>query len=187
MGVQIKVNTLSNSLIIDDGTIYTFEIEGISRALLQELARHNANLTVRSTRYTLKQLKSTTITLDNVLDYCVIPPRLGKIVAKNWLEDTLASLHRLQVYLEAGISNDVCKYQLPESFKTSLVWTINIRSLQNFLKLRTDKAALPEIQVLALAIYDALPESHKYMLEDFVDEEARNRTSTYYCKLDFLK
>ena len=37
---------------------YTFYIEGISRALLQELARHRmASLSVKSTRYTLKELK----------------------------------------------------------------------------------------------------------------------------------
>lgn len=37
---------------------YNFDIDGISRAVLQELARHrHQNLTVKSTRYTLKDLK----------------------------------------------------------------------------------------------------------------------------------
>lgn len=37
---------------------YTFYIQGISRATLQELARHRiASLSVKSTRYTLKELK----------------------------------------------------------------------------------------------------------------------------------
>jgi thymidylate synthase (FAD) len=37
---------------------YTFYISGVSRALLQELARHRmASLSVKSTRYTLKELK----------------------------------------------------------------------------------------------------------------------------------
>ena len=37
---------------------YTFYIQGISRACLQELARHRiASLSVKSTRYTLKELK----------------------------------------------------------------------------------------------------------------------------------
>jgi hypothetical protein len=39
---------------------YNFSIEGISRACLQELARHRmASLSVKSTRYTLKELKDT--------------------------------------------------------------------------------------------------------------------------------
>ena len=38
---------------------YTFYISGISRALLQELARHRiASLSVKSTRYTLKELEN---------------------------------------------------------------------------------------------------------------------------------
>ena len=37
---------------------YTFYIQGVSRALLQELARHRmASLSAKSTRYTLKELK----------------------------------------------------------------------------------------------------------------------------------
>ena len=39
--------------------VYNFYIQGISRALLQELARHRiASLSVKSTRYTLKELKN---------------------------------------------------------------------------------------------------------------------------------
>ncbi len=38
--------------------VYTFYIKDISRALLQELSRHRmASLSVKSTRYTLKELK----------------------------------------------------------------------------------------------------------------------------------
>ncbi|MBD3839454.1 MAG: FAD-dependent thymidylate synthase, partial [Epsilonproteobacteria bacterium] len=38
---------------------FTFYIQGVSRALLQELARHRiASLSVKSTRYTLKELKN---------------------------------------------------------------------------------------------------------------------------------
>ena len=37
---------------------YNFYLEGVSRALLQELARHRmASLSVKSTRYTLKELR----------------------------------------------------------------------------------------------------------------------------------
>jgi thymidylate synthase (FAD) len=38
--------------------VYTFDIDGISRACLQELVRHRmASYSVKSTRYTLKELK----------------------------------------------------------------------------------------------------------------------------------
>jgi thymidylate synthase (FAD) len=54
---------------------------------------------------------------------------------------------------------------MPEAYKTSLVMTINARSLQNFLELRSSKHALWEIQYLAKAMYDAIPEEHKFLYE----------------------
>ena len=65
---------------------------------------------------------------------------------------------------------DDAKYLLPESYKTSLVWTINARSLQNFLALRSSLSALPEIQELALNIYKAIPSEHKFILKSIMEE-----------------
>jgi len=77
-------------------------------------------------------------------------------------------LENLRKLVVSGKSNDIAKYALPESFKTSLIWTINFRSLQNFLKLRTAPDTLWEIRNLAYAIFDAIPDEYKYLLEDFV-------------------
>ena len=55
---------------------------------------------------------------------------------------------------------------MPEAYKTSLVMTINARSLQNFLELRSSKHALWEIQNLAKAMYEAIPENHKFLYEN---------------------
>ena len=70
--------------------------------------------------------------------------------------------------LQQGVSNDIAKYMLPEAYKTSLVMTINARSLQNFIALRSDKHALWEIQDLAKAMYNALPEDHKFLFSNFL-------------------
>ena len=78
-------------------------------------------------------------------------------------EMSLKALENLRLVLVEGISNDKAKYCLPESYKTELTWTINARSLQNFLTLRSDKSALWEIQNLSHALYEALPEEHKYL------------------------
>ncbi|HEX5670546.1 MAG TPA: FAD-dependent thymidylate synthase, partial [Sulfuricurvum sp.] len=72
--------------------------------------------------------------------------------------------------LVAGISNDRAKYCLPESYKTELTWTINARSLQNFISLRSDKAALWEIRDLANMVYDSLPDDHRYLFENSLKE-----------------
>ena len=140
---------------------YTFDIDGISRACLQELARHrHQSLSVKSTRYTLKELKDTS----DVWKF-LVPTGIASVDIAN--THTLQELRQL---LNRGVSNDRAKYMLPEAYKTSLVSTMNMRALQNFLSLRTDKSALWEIQELAREMFKVLPESHKFMLEDFVKE-----------------
>ena len=143
---------------------YTFDIDGISRACLQELARHrHASLSVKSTRYTLKELKNTpNHELHKFLVY------VGDGFADE--DVNLIVLEDIKDALNKGMSNDRAKYMLPEAYKTSLVWTINLRSLQNFLRLRTNKAALPEIRELAYGIYKKIPKEHKYLLIDIIEE-----------------
>ncbi len=141
---------------------YTFFIQGISRALLQELARHRiASLSVKSSRYTLKELKNEeeflTTDLDKAAKYLVL-------TGENFVDEmSIRALENLRLVLQKGIANDKAKYCMPESYKTELTWTINARSLQNFLTLRSDKSALWEIRDLAYAIYEALPADHKYL------------------------
>lgn len=140
---------------IAEHLVYTFNIDGISRACLQELARHRiASLSVKSTRYTLKRLKDEECNVDDFL-----------VATGNETIDRSAwkALNQLQQALRLGISNDIAKYCLPEAFKTSLVWTINARSLQNFLSLRLSNNALWEIRQLAKEVYMKLPEEHQYL------------------------
>jgi len=140
---------------------YNFYIQGISRALLQELARHRmASLSVKSTRYTLKELKEC-----DVIEYEKFLVFTGNEIVDR---ASKTALDNLQKVLKDGISNDIAKYCLPESYKTELTWSINARSLQNFLHLRTSKDALWEIRNLANAIYTALPEEHKYLFEEHI-------------------
>jgi len=146
---------------------YTFDIDGISRALLQELVRHrHASISVKSSRYTLKELKNTD-TVEELRPFLVL-------TGDAYVDDlALGNLHNTRKGLKQGLSNDVVKYSLPEAYKTSCVWTINLRSLQNFLELRTNKAALWEIRELAYTIFDNLPEEHKYLLEEFLYKEEK--------------
>ncbi len=152
--------------------VYTFYIQGVSRALLQELARHRiASLSVKSTRYTLKELKSIEpFALD---DY----EGAAKFIVLTGNEKvdaaSIAALNNLQELLQQGISNDIAKYALPESYKTELTWTINARSLQNFLTLRSAKSALWEIRNLANALFESLPEDHKYIFRECLSEVAK--------------
>lgn len=144
---------------------YSFTISDISRACLQELARHRlASFSVKSSRYTLKELKS--------------EPPIDDVIAAKYLvltdDDLVDSVSRqalvnLQQVLLAGKSNDIAKYAMPEAYKTSLALTLNARSLQNLLTLRSSKAALWEIRNLAIAIYQSLPADHKFLFDSAGD------------------
>ena len=150
---------------------YNFYIKGISRALLQELSRHRmASLSVKSTRYTLKELKNEQEFSNNKDD----TKRAEKYLVLTGNEKvdfaSILALNNLREILISGISNDIAKYCLPESYKTELTWTINARSLQNFLKLRSSKAALWEIRKMAFKIFEALPQDHKYIFDEYIQK-----------------
>lgn len=159
--------------------VYSFAIDGISRACLQQLTRHRiGSFTVESTRYTLsKELKYeepfTEYTDFDNQEY--LPSgyeRACKYLVMTENEHvnrySILALDNLRDLLVAGISNDLAKYVLPEAYKVRLQWTINARSLQNFLQLRSSKDALWEIRLLAAHIYKALPLDHQYLFTPFM-------------------
>lgn len=151
---------------------YNFYIQGISRACLQELARHRmASYSVKSSRYTLKEIKEEASflpindeNLKRAEKYVVFTPNENVNIA------SIKALENLRELLITPIGNDLAKYAMPESYKTELHWSINARSLQNFLELRTNRAALWEIQKLAHNIYDALPSEHKFIFEEKITQ-----------------
>ena len=152
---------------------YSFDIDGISRACLQEVARHRvASYTVKSSRYTLQELKK-----ENPFD--VSNPDIDWVRASQFIVLTkndyvdytsIKALEELRLLLDMNIPNDIAKYCMPEAYKTSLVMSINARSLQNFLSLRSSKHALWEIQLLSNAMYDCIPGEHKFLFENVMNE-----------------
>ncbi len=168
--------------------VYTFYLKGVSRALLQELARHRmASLSVKSTRYTLKELKAELSFTDGMSmlqlkekytnpteayndknvqrasKYLVYTDVLGVDFS------SIVALENLRLMLVDGVSNDRAKFCLPESYKTELTWTVNARSLQNFIALRSGKSALWEIQDLANMVYANLPKQHQYLFNSNIE------------------
>lgn len=146
--------------------VFTFDIQGISRAALQELARHRiASLSVESTRYTLKKLKNIDSREFKYEDYLV---ETGNTIVDIY---SRVGLDRTISCLNDNIKNDLTKYTLPESYKTSLIWTINARSLRNFLELRSSSKALWELRALSIEIIDSLPEEYLILFEDIIKED----------------
>ena len=137
----------------------TYSIKGISRALLQELARHrHISLSVESTRHTLKkQLEDITFLKELPEEY-----------------QSLARSFAIFAVTTPDMPNDELKYFLPEFWPTNLVLTVNIRELRHILDLRTAPAALKEFRTLAHSMFDVVPEQFKYLLQDCVHKEVKS-------------
>lgn len=158
---------------------YTFSIKSIARLCLVELTRSRiASYSVKSTRYTLKELKSEKPFLEADLDnyiYSYNYDRASKYIEFNDDVSSKYQVNQLELLREEiadGVSLDDAKYLLPESYLTDLVWTINVRSLRNFLQLRLSKSAHKAIRSLAKAVYEAIPAEHKFLFEDIANENS---------------
>jgi len=174
-----NVELLYVSDIWDKECLLVFHIE-CSRAVLQELARHKTqSLTVKSTRYTLKELKNEKPFYEGKLLFPNAEPgkKLGRVyyydrAAKYVVftndnivnENIIENLERLRQVVSLNISNDIAKYSLPEAFKTSLQLSLNLRSLLNLLELRTSKDALWEFREIAFKMIDELPDDYKKLV-----------------------
>lgn len=177
--VKARINRVANvskhSSVIEH-LVYSFDIDGISRACLQELARHRiASYTVKSSRYTLQELKDEQ---SFIYKNNIIPE--GKYRAMKYIVDcnnlrvntaSIYALENLRELLLNDTPNDIAKYCMPEAYKTSLVMTINMRSLQSMLELRLNKFALWEFNQLCVKIVQALPKEHLLLVEDIVKEQ----------------
>lgn len=128
----------------------TFRIEGISRSCLAQLTRHRmASFSVTSQRYC-------TIVGN---DWYVMPQSFTDKGEEVLFEAAMDRAKRDYLHaIEKGIKPEDARFLLPEATKTSLIMTINVRSLMNFLSLRLDKSAQWEIRKLAEQIEQALME-----------------------------
>ena len=153
--------------------VYTFEFSGLSRAALQELVRHRiASYSIKSTRWTLQELKQLAkdpccMDWDTELNQYL--RQTGNLLVDAHNKDMFSRVWHLSQ--TTGIPNDVLKYALPEAFLTKGVMTINLRSLRNFLQLRSSKKALKEMQEFAKKLVDAMPDEHRPLVEDCLPDE----------------
>lgn len=147
--------------------VYTFRIEGITRGLLQQLARHRLlSLSVQSTRWSLNRVLS-----KRELQYVFyVPPELEGTDRDAYIDAVSEQLYLASKFASA-YGNDVAKYLIPECMYTDLVMTVNARELRHIFKLRAKPPALKEFNVLMQHIYDALPDDHKFMYAEFLGKE----------------
>lgn len=138
---------------------YTFYVTGLSRAILQELARHRiASFSVESTRYTLKRILNGEQAIEDLM-VDTGDEDLNELTYKH-MRDLKELINR------KGLRNDTAKYGITENYPVNLQFSMNIRSLRNFITLRTSSAAHKEIRSLAFKVKDVIPIEHNVFFED---------------------
>lgn len=120
--------------------VFTFHVEGLSRAALAQLTRHRlASFDVQSQRY---------VKLDDWT--AIVPDSIEQSELASEAMDCIR--HSMEVYqklLDAGIPAEDARYVSPQAITTRLVMTMNARELLHFFSLRTCNRAQWEIRHLA--------------------------------------
>lgn len=121
---------------------FTFLISGVSRACSHQLVRHRiASFSQQSQRY---------VKYDDLENY-VIPPSINR---NSKAKDLFLSFMKKagEAYkglLELNIPKEDCRFVLPNAVKTTIIVTMNARSLWNFFNLRCCEKSQWEIREVA--------------------------------------
>lgn len=102
--------------------------------------------------------------------YCFEPaPELAE-VARGLMKGVYEEAYRAyQEMIEAGVARELARAVLPVGIYTQFYWTVNARSLMNFLSLRNSPQALYEMREYARAVegffQSLMPETHRAFVE----------------------
>lgn len=141
------------------------------RGVSHELVRHrNTAYTQESTRYCNYNADK----FDGQITY--IRPSFydtNSVEYHVWLNDMADAEKAYKNLLESGSSPEKARSVLPNSLKTEIVFTMNVRELRSFLKLRTDSAAHPQMRELTVKLLKELINDYPAFFDD-MDYESMN-------------
>lgn len=157
-----------NHMSVFEQASVQFYVEGISRSCSHQFVRHRLNSYCQeSQRYCKVDTESD--------DWYVMPPAFEH--DPEWAKwyrhhmSAVAQCYRLAIY--GGAKREDARFLLPESCKTNLTVTMNIRNLYHFWDLRLDQAAQWEIREVAAATLKACQENPDLkLLADLYIEKA---------------
>ena len=139
------------------------------RGVSHEIVRHRiASYSQESTRY----CNYTSDKFSNEITFikpCFWEP--GSQEYRIW-EKTMQTIEEAYNNLiMSGVSPQEARSVLPNSLKTEILVTMNLREWRHFLKLRTNKAAHPQMREIALMIYKLLHTSIPVIFDDIEVEK----------------
>jgi len=151
--------------------VYNFRVDGVSRALLQELSRHrHISLSVKSTRWALRKFAANLNRFK--LDYSFVKLSNEQISILESLDSISEELNALiSKAAELQLPNDILKYYIQESTTTKLMLTLNARELRHIMTLRTSSRALREFRELCYSLHAELPDDHLFIYKDIFGDD----------------
>ena len=141
----------------------TYYIEGISRACSHQLVRHRlASFSQESQRYT---------ELGENAEFIVPDSIAGNPEAQQVWDDLISRLESAyRDFRKLGVRKEDARFLLPNAATTSLVLSMNFRSLRHFFWLRCDRAAQWEIRDLATEMLRLIYPIAPSIFRDIVDK-----------------
>ena len=134
----------------------TFDIEGVSRALLSQLTRHRIGVSfcVQSQRYV------------DVKDAEFVMPYKA-LQATDACYDFVKSAKKFyNTLVENDVPKEDARMFLPMGISTNIAMCVNFRELRHILSLRLDKHAQWEIRRLCIEIYKICQQRWPWLVED---------------------
>ena len=120
--------------------VFTFRVEGLSRAALAQLTRHRlASFDVQSQRYV--RIHGVDLVMPETIRSSDFYVEAGSL-----MEDVMNLYQRM---VDAGIPCEDARYITPQAVPTTLVMTMNARELRHFFSLRCCNRAQWEIRQMA--------------------------------------
>lgn len=181
---DIKCNNIlkhcieSGHMSILEHASFTFLIEDCSRICTHQLVRHRiASYSQLSNRY------KPAIDEDVLLEHnIVIPDSIKKHVKYEKILHILAELDDLCLELKHdGIKDEDYRYLIPHGLRTSIVVTMNGRTLYNFFALRCCLRAQKEIRIVADMMLNYCKDVAPIMFENAGPDCVRGECAEKYC------
>lgn len=96
-----------------------------------------------------------------------------------WEDSMLVSSQKYCNLIDLGSKPEQAREVLPNSLKTEIVMTANMRSFRHFFDLRCSKKAHPQIRAIALSMLEGFHEEFPGMFDDLAEQYLPNK-----CKAD---
>ncbi|MFI3251841.1 MAG: FAD-dependent thymidylate synthase [bacterium] len=148
---------------------YSFSVKFITdRSVTHEIVRHRiASYSQESQRY-VKYAGNNELTFiePSYLDF-ESDDQVDKLMCDLWRDTMLETEVGYNKMLENGATPEKARAVLPNSTRTEIIMTANLRSWRNFMKLRTDRTAHPQIRELSQQLLMELKKHIPVFFEDF--------------------